>query len=96
MIKELHEFELLQDSRELSDEEYIRWASLKSQFDSVSLEEEIYWKNRSKQQWLEAGDHNTKFFHVIASHRNKKHRINSLDIEGQHTTHVGDMKFRQR
>lgn len=92
LIKELHELELLQDNRELSDEEYIHWASLKSQLDSVYLEEEIYWKNRSKQQWLEAGDHNTKFFHVIASHRNKKNRINYLDIQGQNTTHVADMK----
>ena len=46
LIKELHELELLQDSRELSDEEYIHWASLKSQLDSVYLEEEIYWQNR--------------------------------------------------
>lgn len=92
LIKELHRLGLLQESRSLSDLEYLQWASLKAQLDNIYLQKETYWKNRSKQQWSEERDHNTKFFHVVASHRCKKNRINSLEIYGTSTTNLGDMK----
>lgn len=41
-------------------------------------QQETYWKQRSKQHWLGAGDANTKFFHQYASVRRKKNRISKL------------------
>ncbi|KAB5569895.1 hypothetical protein DKX38_003688 [Salix brachista] len=41
-------------------------------------EEEAFYKQRSRVQWLSLGDHNTKFFHRSLMHRNSRNAINRL------------------
>lgn len=38
----------------------------------------MYLAQRARISWLKNGDNNTKFFHVRASYRNKKNRIEKL------------------
>lgn len=48
------------------------------------MQKEFYWHQRSKKQWLEAGDQNTTFFHRatrLRRSRNNIHRI--IDDEGK-------------
>jgi len=41
-------------------------------------QEEIYWMQRAKVNWLKKGDRNTEFFHNYASKRRKKNTIKGL------------------
>lgn len=39
---------------------------------------ESMWKQRSRVEWLKSGDRNMEFFHVAASQRRRKNRIEGL------------------
>lgn len=40
--------------------------------------QEIYWKQRSKQFWLQEGDKNTQFFHMLESKRRKNNQLEKI------------------
>lgn len=53
------------------------------ELESLLEEEEIYWRQRSREDWLKWGDQNSKWFHKRASMRKKKNEIKGImDING--------------
>ena len=48
------------------------------ELNSLLAQEEIYWKQMSKQHWLKERDLNTRFFHSYASGRKRKNAVLKL------------------
>lgn len=54
--------------------------------DNLLEEEEIYWKQRLREEWLKWGDKNSKWFHKKANLRRKKNEITGiLGLNGEWT-----------
>ena len=51
---------------------------LRKEVNELLDDEEVWWQQRSRTQWLGEGDRNTKYFHHRASERRKKNTINGL------------------
>lgn len=92
ILDRLNELDILRESRPLSSPEVEEWTYSKARLEEIYLEEELYWKHRSKQKWLDEGDHNTKYFHVIANHRRNKNRIHTLDINDTPSSSLPEIK----
>ncbi|KAM6559477.1 hypothetical protein CsatA_028716 [Cannabis sativa] len=54
------------------------YATEKNNYFEILAQQEIYWKQRSKQFWLNAGDKNSKYFHATASSRKRNNQIYQL------------------
>lgn len=44
----------------------------------IYAQQEVFWRQRSKQLWLGKGDQNSKYFHAATKNRRKSNQINSL------------------
>ena len=65
-------------SLKLSRVQYVKGNKIKEverQIQNMLADDETYWKQRSRADWLKGGDKNMKFFHHKASSRKKKNRI---------------------
>ncbi|XP_050222814.1 uncharacterized protein LOC126672907 [Mercurialis annua] len=55
--------------------------SLSREFENLLLKKEVYWKQRAKCNWLAEGDANTRFFHNVASTRQRRNKVRRLKDE---------------
>ena len=53
-------------------------AELKEELNQAYLEEEIFWKQKSRVMWLRAGDRNTRFFHAVTKAKRIKNTLHSI------------------
>ena len=54
--------------------------------------EEQAWQQKSRVKWLHEGDRNTKFFHLMVSHKRNVNSINKLVIHGGEVDNPGVIK----
>ena len=55
--------------------------AIKDDLHQAYLEEEIYWKQKSRIMWLRSGDRNTRYFHAVTKARRARNTISSIEDE---------------
>lgn len=65
---------------------------LRMELNEEYYNEEIFWKQKSRLDWLKAGDRNTRFFHATTKNRRAQNHIHSLiDEEGKEWFEENDL-----
>ena len=54
---------------------------LQEDYNNVLLQEELFWFQKSREQWVRLGDRNTRFFHMQTVMRRKRNKIHGLFMD---------------
>ncbi|KAJ4844704.1 hypothetical protein Tsubulata_024279 [Turnera subulata] len=64
-------------------------AALLGEYCSVLAQEELFWYQKSRQQWIAQGDRCTRFYHLSTVCRRKRNKVERLKIGGQWCSQQG-------
>lgn len=62
----------------MNQETYQKEKTLKIELENILAKEELFWKQKSRETWLNAGDKNTKFFHNSTNMRRNINKIKQI------------------
>ncbi|CAL5344813.1 unnamed protein product [Camellia sinensis] len=79
---ELHEWDLIAEGRNLQDVEIKRRIEIRKLVWDLSKKKEWLWLQKSRRVWAENGDKNTRFFHLMATKRQRLNLLNSVTVNG--------------
>jgi hypothetical protein len=74
----------------LSDEATTKVQTIQMEIENIHEQDEIKWVQRSRANWMKAGDRNTSFFHNFATARKKRNLIKRLKDESGAWVDEGD------
>lgn len=70
-----------------------RQMEIKGAIEELWRNEEMYWKQRSRVNWLQAGDKNTRFFHLSTIQRRQRNKIHGIkDAQGNWKVREDDIQ----
>lgn len=82
-----------QYENDASETNYIALYNAKNHLVELHLQEEIYWRQKSRITWLREGDNNTRFFHAVVEHNRKRNTIKEItDDNGNTFSAPGDIQ----
>jgi hypothetical protein len=59
----------------------VRYEEARNKMGTLLAQEEAFWKQRSKVQWLKEGDTNSRFFHAMATSKKRRNNITALQTD---------------
>lgn len=62
------------------------------EYQQVLLEEETFWCQKLRHEWINSGDKNTNFYHNSVKVRRSRNRIGTLKIDGNWITNTEHLK----
>lgn len=86
-------FDHIEEERQLQEYEFRFRIQVRERAYLLAGISESRWAHRARCRWLKAGDRNTRFFHALASSRQRRNTITNLTHEGQEIT--GDEEIRR-
>ncbi|KAF5934424.1 hypothetical protein HYC85_030595 [Camellia sinensis] len=80
--EELHEWDLIAEERNLLDAELRRRVEVRKLVWDLGKKKDWLWLQKSRRVWAENGDRNTRFFHLMATKRQRKNLLDSVNVNG--------------
>jgi hypothetical protein len=81
ILCQLKKLDKIYEEKSSVEAKWVERYKLEEQLEHIYTMEEMYWQQRSSEQWLLKGDANTSYFHACANGKRRKTRICSLNSD---------------
>lgn len=78
LLKEIEDWDEIEEERELNHEELRRRGESLSKLWDLNRKDEVTWRQKSRVLWLKEGEKSTKFFRYMGSIRNRVNYIGGI------------------